>query len=92
MTRAGRIAREVPMLASVTLLLAGIVTTTRGHWRAGLYVVACACLVAATCRLVLPTARVGLLAVRQRGVDVAMLGGLGAATLLLAAVVPSPVT
>jgi len=50
-----------------------------GHWRRGTAAIAAAVLVAAVLRIAAPTARVGLLAVRSRGVDglcYLLLGGL----------------
>jgi hypothetical protein len=89
-SRTERLAHELPVITVVFLGLAGIVYAAAFHyWRRGLYVVAGACLVGAVLRLVLPARRVGSLAVRSRGVDVATLGVLGVAIALLAGAVPA---
>jgi RsiW-degrading membrane proteinase PrsW (M82 family) len=87
MSRAARLVNELPLTAVLALAAAGLWLVSQGHWRRGLAVVAGAALLGGLLRLVLPTRRVGMLAVRNRVVDVVFLGGLGAAVLLLAAVV-----
>lgn len=69
------------------MLVAGLGTVKLHHFRAGCYLVALAMLAAAGMRLLLPPRRAGLLAVRSRPLDVAVLGTLGLAVLLLAKVV-----
>lgn len=78
---------QLPVAAALATLLAGLVTVKLHHFRAGCYLVALAMLGAAGLRLVLPTRRAGLLVVRSRPLDVAVLGSLGLAVLLLAKVV-----
>ncbi len=68
---------RLPVHAPMTfvLLIAGVgmVRTLTQHWREG-----------AVLRLLLPTERVGLLAIRSRPIDVLCYGGLGAAIAVLA--------
>ena len=90
MSRADRLAHEVPAVGVVLIGLAGIVYAAAFHyWRRGLYVVAAACLIGAVLRLFLPARRVGSLAVRSKPIDVATLGVLGVAIALLAGAVPA---
>lgn len=84
------VANQMPALVVLALTAAGLFWVSRRNWREGLFLVAAGCLAGAVLRLVLPTRRAGLLAVRGRLLDVAVLGGLGAVVLLLTAVVPLP--
>jgi hypothetical protein len=61
-----------------------------GLFRAGAVLVAVAVAVAALLRAVLPVRHAGMLALRSRRVDVALYAALGAAALVLAALVPPP--
>ena len=88
MTRTSRLVTELPSLVVCLVAAAGLYWVWRHNWREGLFVLAAAFLAGSLLRLVLPARRVGLLAVRGRFLDVLFLGGLGAAVLLLAAVVP----
>lgn len=56
----------------LALVAAGFVVllTSPGSWRLGTALVAIAVIAAGVLRLVLPTARAGMLAVRARGIDV----------------------
>ena len=90
MSRSTRLSNELPALAVVAVGLAGVViAAVQHHWRRGLIVVGAACLLGALLRLVLPTRRIGSLAVRSRAVDVATLVILGAAVAVLARAVPT---
>lgn len=80
---------QLPVALALLTLLAGLVTVKLHHFRAGCYLVALAMLGAAALRLVLPARRAGLLVVRGRPLDVAVLLTLGVAVLLLAKVVPA---
>jgi Protein of unknown function (DUF3017) len=75
------ITEQVPFLLVVAMLLGafGYLIVEPGHWVRGSGVVAVAVLVAGVLRAVLPTVRVGMLAVRSRPVDALLyliLGGL----------------
>ncbi|MDQ1713638.1 MAG: hypothetical protein QOE45_3088 [Frankiaceae bacterium] len=89
MTRVSRIANELPALAVFAVAVLGVVAAAQHHWRKGLYVVAVALVFGAVLRLVLPTRRVGSLAVRGKPVDVLTLLVLGVAVALLAGAVPA---
>jgi len=85
---------ELPLIAvlalcGVALLIINHRTSTGYPWRRGLFVLACAPLLGALLRLVLPPRQAGMLVVRSRGVDVALLAGLGIAVLVLTVVVPA---
>jgi hypothetical protein len=65
----------------------GIVYT--GDWRLGIRCLAAGLCCAALLRLVLPARDAGMLAVRNRLLDVLLLGGFGAAILFLASTIPN---
>jgi hypothetical protein len=89
-TRATRLSNELPALAVVAVGLAGVVVAAvQHHWRRGLVLVGIALLLGAALRLVLPTRRIGSLAVRSRVVDVVTLAVLGGAVAVLANAVPA---
>lgn len=67
---------------------AGVALVGLHFWRKGLFVTGLALLLGGFLRLVLPTRRAGVLAVRGRTTDVLTLAAFGAAVVLLAAVVP----
>jgi uncharacterized membrane protein YvlD (DUF360 family) len=72
---------RLPVHAPLTFVLliagAGMVRTLTQHWREGAVLLGGALIVAAVLRVLLPTDRVGLLAIRSRPVDVLCYGGLG---------------
>jgi hypothetical protein len=80
------------MMVVLGIFALGIVIVAFGRWRKGLFVVALGLLCGGFLRLVLPARRAGVLAVRSRITDVVTLAALGAAVLLLAAVVPNPIS
>jgi hypothetical protein len=80
------------MFAVLAIFGLGIVIVAFGRWRKGLFVVAVGLLLGGFLRLVLPARRAGVLVVRSRITDVVTLATLGAAVLLLAAVIPNPLT
>ena len=75
--------RQLPLLAAILVVGAGLVLVTFGYWRRGLVVIGLALVGTALLRLLLPLRRVGLLAVRSRWVDVLMLAGTGLALTVL---------
>ena len=75
--------RQLPLLAAILVVGAGLVLVTFGYWRRGLIVIGLALIGAALLRLFLPLRRVGLLAVRSRSVDVLLLAGTGLALTVL---------
>ena len=89
-----RTLHELPLitvlaLCGVGLLIINYRASTGYPWRRGLLVVAAAPLLGALFRLVLPPRQAGMLVVRSRGIDVALLAGLGLAVLVLTLVVPT---
>lgn len=82
--------RELPAGLVLLAVAVGIGITVLADWRAGCYVVGVALLVAAGLRTSLPERSAGLLAVRGRGLDAALLLLLGTGVLLLANSVPTP--
>ena len=81
------------LLGAVLLgVLVGLALVGQDYWRRGLSIVGLSLLAGATLRAALPTRRVGLLAVRSRSFDVAVLALLGGGVLALLAVVPTKVT
>jgi hypothetical protein len=71
-------------------VLIGLALVGQDHWRRGLLVAGVALLVGAVLRLVLPARAVGLLVVRRRPFDVAVLAAFGLAILILTYSVPLP--
>lgn len=80
--------REVPAVLVLVAVAVGVGVAALVDWRAGTYVVGIALLVAAGLRTSLPERAAGLLAVRSRGLDAALLLLLGTGVLLLANSVP----
>jgi len=72
-------------LAALAACIAGLVIVSRGRWQAGIAWIASALLAAACGRLVLPQSQAGMLEVRRRLIDVAILAGFGVAMLALVA-------
>lgn len=84
-TRWARFVRcHLPMVAVTCVMIGAVVLIALDRWRRGASVLGAAVLLAAICRLVLPEARVGLLAVRSRGFDVTALTAVGTAIVVLA--------
>ncbi len=75
------------------LALAGVAVglglAVAGDWRSGVRWIAGALLFAAGCRLLLPDRQAGMLAVRHRAVDVALLVAVGGVLLVLAGSIPN---
>ena len=67
----------------------GLGITARGDWRLGVRWIAASLLAAAVIRLFLPARDAGMLAVRRRSVDVALLVVVGLALFVLAATIPN---
>ncbi|MCA1825245.1 MAG: DUF3017 domain-containing protein, partial [Frankia sp.] len=83
-----RTANQLPIAAVLGVGLCGLTAVGFGYWRKGSSIIGLACLLGAVLRLVLPTRRAGLLAVRGRLADVIVLGTLGVLVLALAVIVP----
>ena len=82
--------RELPLLVVLAVVLLGLALGAAVQWRLGALLIGAALALAALLRLVLPVRRSGLLVVRSRRLDVAVLLGLGTALLVLASSVPEP--
>ena len=77
------------LLLSLGVLGAGIVFASLGRWRMASLLIGGDLLVAALLRLALPRMSSGLLVVRRRWIDVAVLTTLGVGVVILAFVVPA---
>jgi hypothetical protein len=80
---------QLPLLAVLLVSGSGLVAVSLHYWRKGLYVIGAGVALGSVLRLLLPTRRVGLLAVRGRTRDVLALGVLGLSIIVVAAVVPA---
>jgi hypothetical protein len=78
----------------IALVLLGVVVAlgfvAADRFRVGSVLLALSVVLAFLLRLLLPTRRVGLLAVRSRTVDLTVLGVIGGLLLLMAIIVPPP--
>lgn len=70
-----RIPVYLPMTVVLAIAAGAMVRTLTQHWREGAALLAVALIVAAVLRVVLPTERVGLLAIRSRVLDVLCYAG-----------------
>jgi hypothetical protein len=77
-------------LLILATMAGGIVVAYVDEWRLGVRIIGAALGLAAVLRLVLPQRDAGMLAVRHRLVDVAILAGIGAALIFLAGDIPGP--
>jgi hypothetical protein len=68
---------------------AGLGLVAQGHWRDGIKVIAGALFVAAVVRGLLPASQAGMLAVRRRVVDIAILVVIGAVLWFLSTSIPN---
>lgn len=80
---------HLPMVLVAVVVAVAVVFVAGDRWRRGAFFFGGATLLAAALRLALPTARVGLLAVRSKPFDVAALTLLGSAILFIAATISS---
>jgi hypothetical protein len=81
--------RQWPIAASLAVVVAGLVVVASGHFRRGTLLLSFGVALALFLRLLLPGSEAGLLAVRSKKVDVAVLATLALGTSLLALWVPS---
>ncbi len=83
-----RSGRWWPVLVVVTGVVGGLLISVFGRdtWRLGCLVIGCSLLVGAAIRIVLPAREAGLLQVRGRGFDIAvlMIGGIAIVALAIA--------
>jgi hypothetical protein len=87
---AARSLRQWPLLIVVAGLLCGLVIAVIGAntWRLGALVIGCSLAVGAVERIALPRREAGLLQVRGRAFDIAVLAMTGGAIIALAILVP----
>ena len=82
--------KPLPLVAVSGVLLAGLLAATLlDRWRVGSAVMGVALCLGAVLRLTLPARQAGMLVVRSRGTDAAVLLGLGLAMVALANTIPS---
>lgn len=84
------VAFQWPLALVLAVCVAGLLVVLSNHFRRGTVLFAGGLVLAAALRLVLPAPAAGLLVVRNRILDVLMLGALGLGVLLTALVVPPP--
>lgn len=75
-------------LVALLAVTVGVVVTVLGSWRLGIRIMGGALMGSAVVRLVLPARDAGMLAVRHKGVDAALLVALGVALVFLAGSIP----
>ncbi len=76
-------------LLAVAGVLGGVLLAALHDWRLGVRWMAGSLLFAAACRLLLPSRQAGMLAVRRRAVDVALLVVVGGVLIFLAGSIPT---
>lgn len=81
--------KELPTLAVLAVVAAGLAVVTFDRWRLGAFVVGLGLLAAAGLRLTLRERQAGFLVVRSRGFDAAVLLTLGFALVTLANTIPA---
>ncbi len=82
--------KELPLATVIALVGVGLVTTAVfDRWRVGSGIVGLALCLAAFLRLTLPARQAGLLVVRSRTIDAAVLLTLGFAVVALANTIPA---
>jgi hypothetical protein len=84
--------RQWPIAVSLAVVVAGLVVVASGHFRRGTLVLAFGVALALFLRMLLPADEAGLLAVRSKRIDIAVLATLAFATSVLALWVPPPST
>lgn len=75
-------------LLVLLITIAGLTVAALGDWRVGVRMLGGALLLAAAVRVVLSPRDAGMLAVRHKALDVALLAGLGVALIFLATSIP----
>lgn len=84
----GRSLNQWPLAVVLCCLAAALGVVATGHWRRGSFAVGCSVLLAGALRAVLPARIAGLLVVRGRWFDTALLVLVGGAMTALTLVVP----
>lgn len=84
----GRSLNQWPLALVLACLGMALGITATGHWRRGAFAIGCSVLLGGLLRAVLPSRVAGLLAVRSRWFDTALLLLVGGAMLVITLVVP----
>lgn len=79
----------VPAASVIAVVAVGLVAVSLSAWQTGVLLIGAGLLLGAGLRLTLPARSAGLLVVRSRAVDAAVLLALGFALVLLASTVPT---
>jgi len=85
-----RAVRELPTIAVLAAVAGGLAAAALDRWRVGTFLIGAALLLAAGLRLTLRERQAGLLVVRSRGFDAAVLLVLGFSLVALANTIPAP--
>ena len=72
---------QIPLLLVLAVATDGLIRIVQYHWREGTVLIGVALVLAGTLRALLPDGRIGLVAIRGRGMDVLLYGGLGLAVM-----------
>lgn len=86
---AARSLRQLPLMIVLVGVLVGLTVVALGEWRLGCVVVGASLGIGATERMLLPRNETGLLQVRSRAFDTAIMALAGAAIIALAILVPN---
>ncbi|MUL39665.1 DUF3017 domain-containing protein [Streptomonospora sp. PA3] len=79
---------HVPYFLVLSTMAAGIVVVAAAHFKRGPALIAGALMLAAVFRALLPSEKIGMLAVRSRWIDVITLAGMAVLLIVLAWVAP----
>lgn len=75
-------------LGVLAVTFAGLVVVATGDWRVGIRIMGGTLIVASAVRVLLPPRDAGMLAVRNKALDMVLLAGLGAALIFLSTSIP----
>jgi Protein of unknown function (DUF3017) len=72
---------QIPLLLVLAVATLGLIRIVQYNWREGTTLIGMALVLAGALRALLPDGRIGLVAIRGRGIDVLLYGGLGLAVM-----------
>jgi hypothetical protein len=72
---------QIPLLLVLAVATFGLIRIVQYHWREGTVLIGVALVMAGVLRALLPDGRIGLVAIRGRGMDMLLYGGLGLAVM-----------
>ena len=72
---------QIPLLLVLAVATVGLIRIVQYNWREGTTLIGMALVLAGALRALLPDGRIGLVAIRGRGMDVLLYGGLGLAVM-----------